>query len=73
MNISTALRKISTLTVAELDHCVMRIDIDIVNYQYASLNYNEKNRSTYAVPYLQRLQDQKQQFIDELEKRRSTK
>lgn len=68
MTILTALRKINTLNKSELDHCVQRMDAEIEGYNLCIKNYNAYKLERYGLPYLKRLEDKRQKFIDQLNK-----
>jgi hypothetical protein len=68
MTIPTALKKIATLSVEELKHCIQRMDVEIDYYNKCIKNYEPKKLEKYGFPYLKRLDDQRQKFIDQLNK-----
>ena len=71
MNIQTAIRKIKTLTNAELNKTVALCDIDITNYKHTIENYPPRRMEKNGIPFLNRLKRQKQLFLDELSRRES--
>jgi hypothetical protein len=68
MTIYTALEKIATLSADELKHCIQRMDTEIEYYNKCIRNYDPQKLEKYGLPYLKRLDDQRQKFMDQLNK-----
>lgn len=68
MTIHTALEKLEILSVAELKHCIQRMDTEIEYYNKCIRNYDPIKLEKYGFPYLKKLDDQRQKFIDQLNK-----
>jgi hypothetical protein len=68
MTIATALQKLDSLTESELKHCIQRMDVEIDYYNKCIKNYDPVKLEKYGFPYLKRLDDQRQKFIDQLNK-----
>jgi len=68
MNIDTALQKLGSLSESELKHCIQRVDVEIDYYNKCIRNYDAKKLEKYGLPYLKRLDDKRQKFIDQLNK-----
>ena len=68
MNIDTALQKLGSLSESELKHCIQRVDVEIDYYNKCIRNYDPKKLEKYEFPYLKRLGDKRQKFIDQLNK-----
>ena len=66
MTILKALKKINTLTKCELKHCVQRMNVEIENYKICSENDRPEIVAKYGIPYVIRLEKQKQKFIDRI-------
>ncbi len=66
MTILTALKKIDTLSISELKHCIQIMDEKLKNYEIAIHNYSSYKMERYGIPYRQHLMEQRQQFINKL-------
>lgn len=66
MTILKALKKIKTLTKSELEHCIQRMDTDIEYYRVCCRNYPPDRFKRYAIPYFNKLNDQRQKFVNQL-------
>jgi len=68
MTIDTAIEKIDTLSATELKHCIQRMDVEIDYYNKCIKHYDPTKLEKYGFPYLKRLADKRQKFIDQLNK-----
>ena len=66
MTILKALKKINSLTKCELKHCIQRMNEEIEGYKICSENDRPEIVAKYGIPYVMRLEKQKQQFVDRL-------
>jgi len=66
MTILKALKKINTLTKCELKHCIQRMDTEIEGYKMCSENDRPEIVAKYGIPYVIRLEEKRQKFIDRL-------
>lgn len=66
MTIYKALKKIDTLNKSELEHCIQRLNVEIEGYNRCIENYPPDKLKKYGLPYLKRLMDQRQKFINKL-------
>ena len=69
MKKQTALEKIKTLTMAELDHRIQLMDYEIEYYKLCIQNYPPERMEKYGKPYLKKLEEQKQVFVEEKNQR----
>jgi len=68
MTIFKALKKIDSLTKEQLKHCIQRMDIEIEQYHYCIKNDSTDKLIHYGIPYLKKLNEQRQKFVDGLER-----
>ena len=69
MTLYRSLQKIDSLSKEELDHCIQRTEIDIEHAISSSSNYPAERYAKYTVPFLKKLEAQKNKFqarLDEL-------
>jgi hypothetical protein len=66
MTILKALKKINTLTKCELEHCIQRMNTEIEGYKLCSENDRPEIVAKYGIPYVMRLEERRQKFIDRL-------
>jgi hypothetical protein len=66
MTILKALKKVDNLTKTELKHCIQRMDTEIEGYLFCSRNYPPDRWKRCGLPYLKRLEKQRQTFVDRL-------
>ena len=66
MTILKALQKINTLTKCELKHCIQRMDEQIESYKICSENDRPETIKRCGIPYMMRLEKQRQTFINRL-------
>jgi len=66
MTLVTALRKINTLSKEELQHCIQRVNQDIVYYKTVVINYPPDRMEKYAKPYITRLEGWRKEFEEKL-------
>ena len=62
----TALQKIDELSKCELMHCIQQMDIEINYYHQCIKNYPPERLEKYGIPYLEKLEKEKQTFVDKL-------
>ena len=61
-----ALQKIDTLTKGELIHFIQLMDTEIAYYEQVIKNYPPERMEKYGIPYMKKLEEQKQKFVDKL-------
>lgn len=66
MTILKALKKINMLTKCELEHCIQRMNEEIEGYKICSENDRPDQIAKYGIPYVMRLEERRQKFIDRL-------
>jgi hypothetical protein len=67
MNIYNSLKNINKLSKTQLIHCVLLMNIEIQNYEFAIKNYDEKKMKKYGTPYLNKLIDMRNKFQSSLD------
>jgi len=66
MNIQTAIEKIDSLSLTELNHTLQLLDVQIKNYTLLIENYPPDRMERYGKPYLKRLSDQRDMFLEKI-------
>lgn len=66
MTLHTADRKLETLSIAELTHCVLLANIEIAHAISSSRNYTLSDTRRYAIPYQRKLEARRDRFIARL-------
>jgi hypothetical protein len=68
MTIHTALKKVDILSKGELEHCIQRMNMEIDYYKFCIQHYPPDRLKSCGLPYMDRLKQQRQIFINHLKK-----
>ena len=66
MHLQNYIKNIAKLDAEQLKHAIQLSDVAIDNYKVCIKNYSEYKLEKYGDPYLKKLQERHQKFVDRL-------